>query len=81
MTRPGAPKDTVGNSKDIQFNLGRIRNYLKTNNIPQSALILKEGGHTNNNTQIINIGIDEDVLTAVDILPESRAWDTPRTFY
>ena len=79
MTRPGAPKDTVGNEKDIQFNLLRIRNYLKTNNIPQSAIILKSGGSTSNKTQIINIGIDEDVLTAVDILPESRAWDTPHT--
>jgi len=57
----------------VEDNKRKIEQYLKTNNIPLDAVSIIK---TNKTYKVI---VDQNVFTPKDLLPSSRAWDTPRS--
>ena len=56
----------------LQSNLKRLQRYLEINNIPQDRVNIERTQKT------FRVTVNEDMLSAKDILERSRSWDTPR---
>lgn len=64
--------ERVADSAVVEDNKRKIEQYLKTNNIPLDAVSIIKTDKT------YKIIVDQNVFTPKDLLPSSRAWDTPR---
>ena len=57
----------------LSSNLKRLKRYLKINNIPESTLTLTR------TPKSYMVKVNEDLLTARDMIDSSRSWDTSRS--
>jgi len=65
--------ERVANKNIAKDNRIKILKYLKANNIPEDAVLITETEKT------FKIKVLDNMFTPKDILPSSRAWDTPRS--
>ena len=64
--------ERVADSTVVEDNKRKIEKYLEANNIPLDAVSILKTNKT------YKVTVDQNVFTPKDLLPSSRAWDTPR---